>query len=783
MAKLQSMKVIFILLKNNDIKIILAVVLFTICSINIQAQESLAITGKVVDATNQQPISKVTIIGADKKVVLTDSFGNFSISSKNRILTIACVGYDAQTIKLKNKENIFIDLSPSTQFLQDVIISANKTIQKRIEAPIAIATINAQTISDTKAQRLDNLLNKISGVTMVSIGNEQHTMSIRQPITLKSLYLYMEDGIPIRTSGVFSNNALLEMNLTAVKSIEVIKGPASAMYGAEAIGGAVNIITQAAPAYNLGFVSTQINNTGYKKVESQLGTSFKKWGVIANFSYADKKNGVIQFSDFHKSAFNLRTDFKINEKTNWTNTLAYVDYYTDMTGSLDSIKFAQKNYSSPHTFTFRSVVALRLKSMLHHQWNKNSESDFTFLYRKNSMKQNPSYLVASTSNASIFKGQINENAFSTYALFVQHIQKFKWLNSKLIGGATIDISPQSFYAQFIWIQKDVTSGNYTGYTLPAKDSLLSNYTTGISNIAGFMNYEATPFKNIKFVMASRFDRFTYNFKNNLSATASSGAPSTTNNFDRFTPKLGFTYNINNVGFYANYSEGYVPPQITELYNSTTVPYLLPQTFANYEIGGWLSFIKNKLYAEWSLYLLNGTNEIISVKQADNTNANQNAGSTRHYGLEYSIKYKPSNQLQVNIGATNAKHYFVQNVVKGIDYSGKTMNAAPSFTSNAELIYKPDFIKGFRISAEWNHQSSYFMDDLNNFKYKGFDVINLRTGYQIKKVALWLNVLNLLNEYYSPWATKVATTNGNASYSYYLGDPREFTFGVSYKFGK
>ena len=111
-----------------------------------------------------------------------------------------------------------------------------------------------------------------------------------------------------------------------------------------------------------------------------------------------------------------------------------------------------------------------------------------------------------------------------------------------------------------------------------------------------------------------------------------------------------------------------------------------------------------------------------------------------------------------------------------------MNAAPSFTSNAELIYKPDFIKGFRISAEWNHQSSYFMDDLNNFKYKGFDVINLRTGYQIKKVALWLNVLNLLNEYYSPWATKVATTNGNASYSYYLGDPREFTFGVSYKFG-
>ena len=41
---------------------IFAVVLFTICSINIQAQESLAITGKVVDATNQQPISKLALL-------------------------------------------------------------------------------------------------------------------------------------------------------------------------------------------------------------------------------------------------------------------------------------------------------------------------------------------------------------------------------------------------------------------------------------------------------------------------------------------------------------------------------------------------------------------------------------------------------------------------------------------------------------------------------------------------------------------------------------------------
>ena len=135
------------------------------------------------------------------------------------------------------------------KMLQEVIVtSASHTAVKRSEAPIAIAVINKQTMEDTKAQRIDQLLNKVSGVFMVSLGNEQHEMSIRQPMTTKSLFLYMEDGIPIRATGVYNHNALLEMNLPAAKSIEVIKGPSSALYGAEAIAGVVNIVTQAPPA-------------------------------------------------------------------------------------------------------------------------------------------------------------------------------------------------------------------------------------------------------------------------------------------------------------------------------------------------------------------------------------------------------------------------------------------------------------------------------------------------------------------------------------------------------
>jgi iron complex outermembrane receptor protein len=759
-------------------RIIYLAILFV--ATQLHAQTNTNITGKIIDAASKEALQGVTI--TDKQhTTTTNATGSFSLASNSNTITVNIAGYEPQTITVKQRSNVIIALQQAVNVLDQVVVSANRTAQKRSEAPVAITVINKQTIDEAKAQRIDNVLNKVSGVFMVSLGNEQHQMSIRQPMTTKSLFLYMEDGIPVRTTGVYNHNALIELNLPAAKSIEVIKGPSSALYGAEAIGGAVNIITQSAPAYTAGNVSVQMNNTGYKRADAQVGTSVGKWGIIASGYYADKRNGVIDYSDFHKTGISLRTDYKASDKTTWSNTLSYVDYYSQMTGSLDSTKFATKNYLSQHTFTFRSVYALRIKSMLTHQWNKQSESSVSFMYRDNSVKQNPSYSVGSTSNPAVFRGQINDNAFKTYALFAQHVQRFAFLQSKLVVGASLDVSPQSYYAKFISIQKDVVSGKFVSYTMPTKDSMLSDYKTDITNIASFVNYEANISKHVKLVAALRYDAFTYKFNTNITK----GSPDTTNKYSRVTPKIGFTYNNKGIGFYANYSEGYVPPQLTELYSNSVakVPYLLPQSFKNYEVGGWLSLVKNRLYADWSIYLLNGTDEIISVRQPDNTSMNQNTGKTRHYGIEYGINYKPNAQWAFRFSGTNAKHEFVENIAGGVNYNGKEMSGAPRFVSNAEISYKPVFAKGLRVSAELQHQSRYFMDDLNRYQYKGFDVVNLRAGYQIKFIEVWVNALNALNQFYAINATKSSTASGGTSYSYTLGDPREITIGVALKFGK
>ena len=385
------------------------------------------ISGKVYDAVNKEAIPSATITDNAGHTVTSNAGGNFHLQTSAASLEVRSVGYQTQTIKVSGNK-LAIALQPATSQLNQVVVSANRTAEKRSEAPIAIATVSSQVIQDTKAQRLDQLVNKVSGVNMVNLGNEQHEMSIRQPMNTNNLFLYLEDGLPLRTSAVFNHNALLEMNMTAAKNIEIIKGPSSALYGAEAIGGVINLITQAPPAYTSGYLSGQTSNQGYKRVDGQIGTTAGKLGFIVSGYYANQKDGPIQYSDFHKTAVTGRLDYHIDSATTWTNSVSYINYFSDMYGSLDSAHFASKNYSAQSFFTYRKVTALRARSTITHKWSENGTTSATFLYRDNSVAQNPSYSIATyrtggkaTKPVSPYtaSGNINTNAFKSYGLFLQ----------------------------------------------------------------------------------------------------------------------------------------------------------------------------------------------------------------------------------------------------------------------------------------------------------------------------------------------------------------------------
>src|SRR5687768_11013765 len=318
-----------------------------------------AIKGKVIDAITKEPVQGASLHCTETGChygCTTNAFGEFEMACNGcSRLAVSSVGYQLQQVAV-NDSRCMVSLMPAQSMLKEVVISASRGEGiKRSEAPVAIASISSKTMQDTKPVSADQVLNKVSGVNMVNLGNEQHQMSIRQPMTTKSLFLYLQDGIPIRTTGLFNHNALLEMNMAGTKSIEVIKGPSSSLYGSEAIGGVVNFITMAPTAIPVLKLSMQGNNIGYKRADLMSSISSGRWGFLLSGYYADKRNGFLEYSNFHKRTLTARIDYRFSNKTTLSNSITYLNYYSDMSSGIDSAMFASHTFKNPQTFTYRKV--------------------------------------------------------------------------------------------------------------------------------------------------------------------------------------------------------------------------------------------------------------------------------------------------------------------------------------------------------------------------------------------------------------------------------------------
>ncbi|WP_020530395.1 TonB-dependent receptor [Flexithrix dorotheae] len=763
--------------KNITLTILSLFLSFLACGQN-------SISGIISDEQTQEPVPFASILNLRTQNGTTSDFqGKFHLDNTNEqdSIKIQMAGYQTQVVLAQNSH--VVQMSQKSITLESVVVSANREQEKRTEAPIAITSIGPKTIAENNPTTIDQIVNQSAGVYMVDLGNEQHTMSIRRPIDYGASYLYLEDGVPIRTSGIFNHNALLEMNMANTSRIEIIRGPASSMYGSEAIGGAINFISPKPSVNPSAGISLQGNNIGYKRTDFHASNSFQKLGVRMAGYYAQTRDGYREHSDMDKLALSLALNYSFSQNTELVWSSSYIDYFSDMSGSLDSARFFSKNYQSVQTFTNRQVDAFRSKLALNHYWNDRSKSSVTAYYRNNTIKQNPSYRVADdfkpwipSGNPNKAHGVVNDYGFESVGMIAQHKQDFTWLNASLVGGVSMEMTPSAFEEIYTTIYKS-DAGYYESFT--ATDSALADFKTDLVNTSAYAQLKIEPVKNLRLIGALRYDNFTYKFDNNLGPNSFTAVQDGENVFNQFTPKVGLTYDLmNNSGFYANFSQGFVPPQVSELYRGQKIPALKPVYYNSYEVGGWVAFANKKAKLEVSYYIMDGKDEIISVRYDDGTYGRKNAGETRHKGIEYALLYQPVKSISLRISGTNASHNFTDYVESGTDFSGNEMALSPGWIANAQITYRPSWLKGFRTSVEWQHIDEYYMDAANTKTYPGYDIFNLRLGYEWKAFEIWSNIINLTDELY---ATVASASQWGESYT--PGNPRNFNLGIAYKFSK
>ncbi|MDM1020390.1 TonB-dependent receptor [Acinetobacter sp. VNK23] len=695
------------------------------------------------------------------------------------VLTAACLSISYSSLAFaENTAN------NETKTLSTIVVTASREGESINNTPAAISKISNTDIEEKHATFIGQLVNQTPGVLMNDLGNEQHMMSIRQPITTAAVYQYLEDGVSVRPVGVFNHNALYEVNLAGIESIEILRGPASSLYGSNAIGGTINFLTKAPSLTPTADLGISASSEGYRRVDlgasNTFNTDFGEHGLRISGYASDRGDSWQDHAESNKQSVTLRHDWRISDATQVKNIVSYNHLKADMTGSLNKDDFDKRAGYSYQTFTYRDVDATRLSSQMSHQWSDEQQSQATIYYRDNSTEQNPSYTIRTDIKngkpTGTYSGQTTYNAFQSYGLNLQHSATLDQV--KLIVGLMADHSPTQAKTNDIEIFRDPNTLVYTGFK---QRQLLRDFNVDVNNQAIYAqaNWQILPTLNL--VGGARYDWISYDYDNKLTPSTVTGAPDEKRNFHKASPQLGFVWNITPaMDIYSNWSQGFVPPEVSSLYGANLVtPNLKEATFNNIDAGVRFKLLDDRLDGEITLYRLQGKDEVMSYTKPDNTREPRNTGKTLHQGIEIGGTWKISDlyDQRLKLSGSWAEHEYKEFQPSSVlDYSGNTMPSAPKTFGTLEYQIKP--IPELLLSAEGVYVGSYWMNDANTEKYNGHTVLNLRANYRKNAYEIYGQVLNVTDEHYSE-----STSYSNNQASYTPAAPRTYLLGLRYHFGK
>ena len=163
--------------------------------------------------------------------------------------------------------------------LKEVIISATRTPRELSSLPLPVTLVDQEIISSSGVVRLDEILIEQTGVNIVA--DESGFEGIQMQGISSDYILILIDGVPLigRKAGNFD---LSRMAIGNIKQIEIVKGPSSSLFGSEALGGVINIITEEPKtkklngnfSYRFGSFNQQDINTNIKQNSGKFKFNF-----------------------------------------------------------------------------------------------------------------------------------------------------------------------------------------------------------------------------------------------------------------------------------------------------------------------------------------------------------------------------------------------------------------------------------------------------------------------------------------------------------------------------
>lgn len=324
------------------VKNLFVVFIFLVMNLT-QAQEKTFVSGLVSSEKKGVPGASIVIMGTNYKTE-TDSLGNYKLENiPEGNYKIQVIANSFQTSKnniiVKKDENTIVDFELSTieNQLNEVVVSGTLKAVKRLESAVPVEVYSPIFFKKNPTASIYEALQNVNGVRpQLNCGvcntGDIHINGLEGPYTLVLI-----DGMPI-VSSLSTVYGLSGIPNSLVERIEIVKGPASSLYGSEAVGGLINIITK--NPINAPLFSADVFSTSWLETNVDLGVKLnvgKKATALLGLNYFKYNNRIDNdtdgFTDVSLSdRISLFQKWTFNRNENRLFTIAARGVYEDRFG-------------------------------------------------------------------------------------------------------------------------------------------------------------------------------------------------------------------------------------------------------------------------------------------------------------------------------------------------------------------------------------------------------------------------------------------------------------------
>lgn len=639
---------------------------------------------------------------------------SFSKGMLMSAIILGCVTIGGNTVFAENSTEEFT--------LDPMVITATRSEKRDVDVPASTTILSTQDLKNTGAQNLQVALGRVPGLiykTFAPGGGAMGTMANEIAIRgVSNGTLVMLNGTPMNLRGKYFLDAI---PVESVERVEIVKGGGSVLYGSEAMGGVINIITKKEFSNS---VSVGYGNYGQQKYSATVGAgdlnigyTLEKWGDVDTISRShDKGDKHTDMTGSEKR--NLFLNYKLNDNLNflynyYETNVRYDTWFDDAYKDVPKGGALQQNREY---VTKQNLVQLNyndgsIKGNLYYNQNKLMADGFT------------NYKTSGSYSGKVYDTDEKNRTYGA------DLQKEWKLNSK---------------AQLI------LGGSY-------QNEFYDNYGTQLTDrhiYSVYGQYDHKFDEKNEFIFGARETWTTAGYRDQ--------------NYDNFSMSGQYLYKLTeNDSIYASVQQSFIMPTFSQMYGASeqaiSNPDLKPQKGTNYEIG----YKKVTDTHSWkaAIYHIDITDNITATWETDKSEYQYTNEDFKNTGVELSCDITGSNGFSYNWGVN-----YMDPKVKGTKkpywdrkYGRWQLNGGITYTKDKWT----SSLQGIYLAKRVETPSSS-----HSFKEKPYFLTSLTTTYNAdKQNSFTLTIDNILDR----------EDNLSHSGSEYYSTPFNFMLTYNYKF--